>query len=82
MAVLEHAEREDWEACLASIAGGMDVSVANSWGATALHFAAMKGNEDVCRALINAKADPSARDRYTDQPAGWASQNGHKVPRH
>ena len=41
---------------------GADVKVKNNHGSTALHLAARRGNEEICRALIERGCDVNAPD--------------------
>lgn len=38
---------------------GANVTTANAWGYTALHFAAVQGSEIICRVLMQAGIDPT-----------------------
>ena len=42
---------------------GADVDARDSWGRTALHYAAVSGNVPAVRLLVEAQADPDAADR-------------------
>jgi ankyrin repeat protein len=48
----------------------------NYCGATALHFAAWTGQQEIAEVLLQHGADCGARDsRYGGSPAGWAAEN-------
>lgn len=49
------------------------VSQRDETGATALHYAALGGHEDIARFLVEHGADVNARDaKFKATPAGWA----------
>lgn len=76
-----HAKRRDAKAVRWLLARGADPNARWShWGAnlTALHLAAMHGDEAIARMLLDAGADPSIRDAVHDgDAAGWAEHHGH-----
>ena len=76
-----HAKRRDARAVRWLLDHGADPNARWShWGAnlTALHLAAMNGDEVIVRMLLDAGADRSIRDAVHDgDPAGWALHHGH-----
>jgi len=58
-------------------ASEIDLNVKNDQGATALHLAAAKGNEQLARALLLAGANPLIQDRKGRTPALMARAAGH-----
>ncbi len=54
------------------------LNVSNDQGATALHLAAVKGNEALTRSLLLAGADPSMGDRNGRTPESMAVAAGHE----
>ncbi len=54
------------------------LNVSNDQGATALHLAAVKGNEALTRSLLRAGADPSMGDRKGRTPENLAVAAGHE----
>ena len=54
------------------------LNVSNDQGATALHLAAVKGNEALIRSLLLAGADPSMGDRNGRTPESMAVTAGHE----
>ncbi len=56
----------------------VDLNVSNDQGATALHLAAVKGNEALIRSLLLAGADPSMGDRKGRTPENLAVAAGHE----
>lgn len=58
---------------------GADVNASGYFGAYAIHWAAMEGQEDVVHWLVEAGARTSDRDpRFDATPAGWAHEGGHE----
>lgn len=57
---------------------GIDVDAQNDQGATALHLAALKGNEMLVRALLLAGANPRIKNRTGRTPAESALEAGHQ----
>ena len=70
------AEQNSYDAVAVLIELGFDV---NARSRTApLHEAAMRGNLDIIRLLLEHGADPNVRDLgYEATPAGWAEHFGH-----
>jgi ankyrin repeat protein len=56
---------------------GVDVNAKNDQGATAMHLAAVKGNEELARALLDAGASVRIQDRKGRTPAAMAVAAGH-----
>ena len=57
---------------------GYGIDAAGPDGRTALHEAALRGDDDLCRWLLDRGADPGARDRdFGGTPADWAAHAGH-----
>lgn len=56
----------------------VDLDVQNDQGATALHLAALKGNEALARALLLAGANPLVKNRSGRTPAESAVDAGHQ----
>ncbi len=54
------------------------LNVSNDQGATALHLAAVKGNEALTRSLLLAGADPSVGDRKGRTAENLAAATGHE----
>jgi ankyrin repeat protein len=60
------------------LALGYPVDAAGSDGRTALHEAALRGDDGLCARLLTLGADPAVRDRdYDATPADWAAHSGH-----
>lgn len=73
------AREENVEAVKSVLAAGVDVNARNEYGATALMFAADRGNEAIGQILLDAGADPQIKDRfYNSTPVAWANSKGHK----
>lgn len=72
-----YEEREQIVAVLLD-APGVDLARKNDQGATALHLAAVKGNERLARALLEAGANPAIRDRGGRTPAELAAKEHHR----
>jgi hypothetical protein len=49
----------------------------NKLGATALHVAAYRGNDDLCRRLVVDGASVNARNKHSQTPADLAATCGH-----
>jgi outer membrane protein assembly factor BamB len=63
----------------AALAAGVDVNSLNEYGATALHFAADRGNTEIAEILLEGGADPLIKDRfYNASPLSWARQKGNQ----
>jgi ankyrin repeat protein len=76
--LLDAARRGDLAAVRALLRAGTDPNVAQGDGLTALHVAAEKGNLEIARALIEARANVETKTRlggYT--PLHLAAQGGH-----
>lgn len=59
---------------------GADIDAAGYFGATALHWAALGGHEEVVEWLVDSGADVGRRDpRFDSTPAGWAREGGHEA---
>ena len=57
---------------------GMDIDRTNELGQSALHWAALNGDEERVDWLIARGADPTLRERqFGGAPAGWADAGGH-----
>lgn len=57
---------------------GYDVSARGQWGTTALHEAALRGDAEMCRWLLDHGADNTAKDeRFQANPSQWAAHAGH-----
>lgn len=76
---LMRAVYEEREAIVRTLLGepDVDLNARNEQGATALHLAAIKGNERLARSLLDAGASPSIRDRAGRTPALLAVAVGH-----
>jgi ankyrin repeat protein len=63
-----------WPTVAACIAAGFAVDTTEATGATAIHYAALRGNAEIVRLLLAARADLSIRDReHSSSPLGWAT---------
>jgi len=57
---------------------GYSIDSAGPDGRTALHEAALRGHDGLCRWLLDRGADPGVRDRdFRGTPADWAAHAGH-----
>jgi ankyrin repeat protein len=57
---------------------GYDVSAPGQWRTTALHEAALRGDVETCRWLVERGADRTVREeRFSATPADWAAHAGH-----
>ena len=58
---------------------GYDVNARGQWQTTALHEAALRGDAETCRWLVEHGADRTAEDeRFSSTPSGWAAHAGHR----
>lgn len=66
-------------AAISALAGlGYDVSTRGAHKTTALHEAALRGDAEMCRWLLDRGADRTARDdRFAATPSAWAAHAGH-----
>jgi hypothetical protein len=64
---------------VATIEKPVGVNTKMRWGYTALHFAALEGNEKECKRLLSIGADISARDNSGKMPWEKAKSNGHQT---
>jgi outer membrane protein assembly factor BamB len=72
------AKRGDVQTVIALLAKGVDVNAKTTYGATALSFAADKGQLDVVKLLIKNKANVNTRDTfYNATPLTWAYSHEH-----
>jgi ankyrin repeat protein len=62
-----------WASVAAYVAAGFPVDTIDSAGATAIHYAALRGNVATVRLLLDATPDLSIRDKeHSATPLGWA----------
>ncbi|MEM9594262.1 MAG: PQQ-binding-like beta-propeller repeat protein [Acidobacteriota bacterium] len=77
-ALREAARGGDVDRVRELLAAGVDPDAPGQYGATALAFAADKGNVAIMELLIEKGADPNVHDTFYDStPVSWASYNGH-----
>ena len=77
-AIADAARRDDADAVRALIADGADVNAAHGDGMTGLHWAALNGNEEIARLLIDAGAELEAATRLgAHTPLHVAAKAGH-----
>lgn len=77
-ALVECAALREREMLFALIEAGVDINARRGDGATALHQAAIDGDEELVEALLEQGADLSLRDGiYDGTAAGWAYAGGH-----
>ena len=80
LAVVECAMLGETTFLFALLDAGANVDARRDDGATALHQAAIDGNERLVDALLARGASPSLRDRiYNGNAAGWANAGGHEA---
>lgn len=78
--VLHHlAEARETSPMVGDLYGA--VHVADQWGRTPLHYAAMFGREGIARELLDIYADPSARDRDGRTPLDLLRHAGYGAAR-
>lgn len=71
--IVESAARGRGDSVAACIAAGFPVGAMDAGGATALHYAALRGDAHVTRAVLHAGADHTIRDaEHSSTPLGWA----------
>ena len=76
--LLAAARKGDAAAVQSLLSKGVDVNSQNSYGATALTYAADKGHLEVVKLLLEHKADVNAKDTfYKSTPLGWAMSRSH-----
>merc|ERR1712112_701476 len=59
------------------VSKGADVKIANKFGMTPLHHAAVHGGAEVLKALLDAGADPNHADDAGRLPLHWTATKGH-----
>jgi ankyrin repeat protein len=68
------AERDDVE-----LWAGADIRAKGYFGASALHWAAINGHEEIVRWLVDSGAETELHDpRFESTPGGWARERGHE----
>jgi ankyrin repeat protein len=70
------ARAGDSQVVLDMLSGEMDPNLAQVDGTTALHWASRYDDRVMAEALVEAGADPTARNRYDVTPLGLAATNG------
>jgi ankyrin repeat protein len=63
----------------AVVKAGGTIDPVNTVGQTPLHFAALKGHEDVALVLLRNGANPTACDRHGQTPVGMAVDHRHRT---
>jgi ankyrin repeat protein len=77
-AMIEAAMMGENAVVAAFLDAGVSVNVTNGTNTTALHQAAINGNEKLVQLLLDRGADASIRDdTFNGNPAGWANAGGH-----
>jgi outer membrane protein assembly factor BamB len=72
------ARKGDLDSIKSMIAAGVPVDSKTDYGATALSFAASRGNKEIVQLLLSEKADPNVKDNfYNATPMAWASMGKH-----
>jgi outer membrane protein assembly factor BamB len=72
-ALISAAQRQDVAKVTELLAAGTPVDSANRYGATALFYAADKGNVELVKLLLAAGADTNVQDTfYNATPLGWS----------
>ena len=54
----------------------MDVNIQDKYGDTPLHLCALKGNENLCRLLLEHNADVNGQDKHGYTPLHWCDREG------
>ena len=71
--LLEAAQQGDLEVVKELLAAGIDIDTGNRYGATALFFAAFRGNVEMVELLLENGAEVNVRDTfYNATPTTWA----------
>ena len=74
MLLPDAASAQRWPTVAACIAAGFSVDTTEATGATATHYAAIRGNVETVRLLLRAKPNLSIRDsEHSSTPIGWAT---------
>ena len=72
------ARKGDLDSIKSMIAAGVPVDSKTDYGASALSFAASRGNKEIVKFLLSEKADPNVKDTfYNATPMAWASMGKH-----
>lgn len=77
--LIEAVQKQDVEAVRSRIRAGDDVAATDSYGQTALHWAAKGQSVEIVQLLLDAGADPHARDEDGDTPLTNARRNASAV---
>jgi ankyrin repeat protein len=76
--LIEAVAKQDVYKVKAQITAGVNLEETDSFGQTALHWAAKKGSVEIARLLLNAGSDPHACDEDGQTPILNARQNPEK----
>lgn len=69
---LAAAARGDTTTVKAALDDGVSADTQDAYGNTALMMACARGQRDVCRALLEAGANPGHKNKYGMGPRNWA----------
>ncbi len=76
--LLEAAAENNVAGINAALAAGADIDAQNAMGETALHKAALFGNDEAAMALLGAGADKTITDQHGLTPENCARIDGHE----
>lgn len=69
---LAAAAKGDVDAVRMGLSQGLSADTSDTHGNTALMMASARGQRDVCKALVDAGADPGHKNKFGMGPRNWA----------
>lgn len=76
------ARKGDLDSIKSMIAAGVPVDSKTDYGATALSFAASRGNKEIVQLLLSEKADPNVKDNFYNATPHGVGVDGQTLRHH